>query len=76
MHPGPEDVRERASLASPDPETGEGNPAAFLRVLGGTLERMEQIYDFKTGKSRTLWYIFVAWGNVKVKPMKGEEVEG
>lgn len=49
------------------------NPAAFLRVLGGTLERMEHIYDFKTGRSRTLWYIFVTWGNVKIKPMKGED---
>lgn len=50
------------------------NPAVYMRVLGGTLERMEHIYDFKTGRDRTLWYIFITPEDTKVRPLKGGEV--
>jgi hypothetical protein len=37
----------------------ERNPVMYMRVLGGTLRRMEHTYDFATGKSNTLWFIFI-----------------
>jgi hypothetical protein len=41
------------------------NPAAYMRVLGGTLAKMEHVYDFRTGKRRTLWYIFITFKDTK-----------
>jgi hypothetical protein len=41
------------------------NPVAYMRVIGGTLRRMEYTYDFTTGKSRILWFIFVSWRDTK-----------
>jgi hypothetical protein len=36
------------------------NPVAYMRVLGGTLRRMEVSYDFVTGKNHILWFIFIS----------------
>jgi hypothetical protein len=41
------------------------NPAAYMRVLGGRLVKMEHSYDFVTGKERTLWYIFISPDDTK-----------
>jgi hypothetical protein len=41
------------------------NPAAFTRLMGGTLRRMEYSYDFATGKGRALWFIFISWDDTK-----------
>jgi hypothetical protein len=41
------------------------NPFAYMRVLGGTLRKMEHTYDFTTGKGRTLWFIFISWKDTK-----------
>ena len=41
------------------------NPAAYMRVIGGTLSKMEYKYDFVTGKGRTIWYISINWENTK-----------
>ena len=37
----------------------------YMRVIGGTLSRMEFTYDFKTGKQNTLWFIFVSFKDTK-----------
>jgi hypothetical protein len=41
------------------------NPVMYMRVLGGTLRRMEISYDFRTGKEHTLWFIFVSLKDTK-----------
>jgi hypothetical protein len=41
------------------------NPVVYMRVLGGTLRKMEHVYDFQTGKQRTLWFIFISLDDTK-----------
>ena len=41
------------------------NPQAYMRILGGKLKRMEHTYDFTTGKSTTLWFIFITLEDTK-----------
>jgi hypothetical protein len=41
------------------------NIRAFLRTFGGTLRRMEHTYDFTTGKSDILWFVFVTAEQLK-----------
>ena len=36
-----------------------------MRVLGGTLKKMEHTYDFTTGKNTTLWFIFITLKDTK-----------
>jgi hypothetical protein len=43
------------------------NPEAYRRVLGGKLVRMEQSYDFRTGKHHILWFIFITPEDTKEK---------
>jgi hypothetical protein len=35
------------------------NPAAYMRILGGKLRRVEHSFDFETRKNKTLWFIFI-----------------
>ena len=41
------------------------NPQAYMRILGGKLKKMEHTYDFTTGKSTTLWFIYITLGDTK-----------
>jgi hypothetical protein len=41
------------------------NPAAYMRVIGGKLKKMEQTYDFTTGKNTILWFISISWDDTK-----------
>lgn len=41
------------------------NPQVYMRVLGGTLKKMEHTYDFTTGKNTTLWFIFITLKDTK-----------
>jgi hypothetical protein len=45
----------------------EHNPLTWLRIHGGTLRKMEHTYDFTTGKSSTLWFIFITPEDTKEK---------
>ena len=41
------------------------NPQAYMRILGGKLKKMEHTYDFTTGKSTTLWFIYITLNDTK-----------
>jgi hypothetical protein len=41
------------------------NPAAYMRVLGGKLRRVEHSFDFETRKNKTLWFIFITLDDTK-----------
>ena len=45
----------------------KANPAAYMRILGGRLVKMEHTYDFRTGKETTLWYFSITPENTKEK---------
>ncbi|GHV42554.1 hypothetical protein FACS1894187_24850 [Synergistales bacterium] len=50
------------------------NPVAYMRVLGGTLRKMEHTYDFVTGRQHTIWYILITPEDTKTTIE--EEVSG
>jgi hypothetical protein len=41
------------------------NPEAYMRIIGGSLRRMEYVYDFQTGRQRTLWFIVISKNDTK-----------
>ncbi|GHV45847.1 hypothetical protein FACS1894204_06130 [Synergistales bacterium] len=43
------------------------NPVAYMRVLGGTLRKMEHVYDFVTGRQHTIWYILITPENTRTE---------
>lgn len=43
------------------------NPNVYMRVLGGELQKMEHVYNFKTGQTTVFWYIFVSLKNTHVR---------
>jgi len=56
------------------------NPRAYMRILGGTLKKMEHTYDFMTGKNTTLWFIFITLNDTKEgrkhEPYAGGDIAG
>jgi hypothetical protein len=63
-------IFEMVKAAGPDVCRGvlcctKRNPVAYMRILGGKLRSMEYSLDFETGKSVTLWYIFITVDDTK-----------
>lgn len=51
------------------------NPRAFMRVHGGKLQKMEHTYDFTTGRSTTLWFIYITPADTKEKEVRNDDLD-